>query len=86
MIALQKELVEMKKVHEDAVKRNEEEIKSLQEENRRMKRLVEGVPSLAATNQAGKSCATGAGLHAEKGMKNDFTLEMDGEYNPQKND
>jgi len=44
MLALQKELAEMKKAHEEAAKKNEEEIKNLQEENRRMKRLVEGVP------------------------------------------
>jgi len=84
MIALQKELAEMKKAHEEAAKKNEEEIKNLQEENRRMKKLVEGVPSLAMTNQAGKSYATGAGLQVEKEMKNDFTLEMDGESHPNK--
>ena len=84
MMALQKELAEMKKAHEEATKKNEEEIKNLQEENKRMKKLVEGVPSLAMTNQAGKSYATGAGLHAEKETKNDFTLEMDGESHPSK--
>jgi len=84
MVALQKELAEMKKAHEEAAKKNREEIKNLQEENRRMKKLVEGVPSLAMTNQAGKSYATGAGLQAEKEMKNDFTLEMDGESHPSK--
>jgi len=84
MIALQKDLAEMKKAHEEAAKKNEEEIKNLQEENRRMKKLVEGVPSLAMTNQADKSYATGAGLQAEKEMKNDFTLEMDGESHPSK--
>jgi len=84
MMALQKELAEMKKAHEEAAKKNEEEIKSLQEENRRMKKLVEGVLSLAMTNQAGKSYATGAGLQAEKDTKNDFTLEMDGESHPSK--
>jgi len=47
MIALQKELAEMKKAHEEPAKRNEEEIKNLQEENRRMKRLSKGCrPSL----------------------------------------
>jgi len=84
MLALQKELAEMKKAHEEAAKRNEEEIKNLQEENRRMKRLVEGVSSLAMTNQAGKSYATSVGLQAKKEMKNDFTLEMDGESHPNK--
>jgi len=84
MIALQKELAEMKKAHEEVAKKNEEEIKNLQEENRRMKKLVEGVSSLAATNQAGRSYATGAGLQAEKEVKNDFTLEMDGESHPNK--
>ena len=49
-----------------------------------MKKLVEGVPSLAMTNQAGRSHATGAGLQAEKDTKNDFTLEMDGESHPSK--
>jgi len=34
MIALQKELAEMKKAHEEAAKRIEEEIKNLQEENK----------------------------------------------------
>jgi len=84
MIALQKELAEMKKAREEAAKRNEEEIKNLQEENRRMKRLVEGMPSPAMTNQGGKSYATGAGLQADKDMKNDLTLEMDGESHPNK--
>ena len=45
MMALQKELAKMKKAHEETAKKNEEEIKNLQEENKRMKRLVEGVPS-----------------------------------------
>jgi len=84
MMALQKELAEMKKAHEEAAKKNEEEIKNHQEENKRMKKLVEGVPSLAMTNQAGKSYATGAGLQAEKETKHDFTLEMDGESHPSK--
>ncbi|XP_068486801.1 uncharacterized protein [Phaseolus vulgaris] len=84
MMALQRELAEMKKAHEEAAKKNEEEIKNLQEENKRMKKLVEGVPSLAMTNQAGRSHATGAGIQAEKDTKNDFTLEMDGESHPSK--
>jgi len=74
----------MKKAHEEAAKKNEEEIKNLQKEKRRMKRLVEGVSSLVMTNKAGKSFATAAGLQAEKEMKNDFTLEMDGESHPNK--
>jgi len=84
MLALQKELAEMEKAHEEAAKRNEEEVKNLQEENRRMKRLVEGVSSLVMTYQAEKSYATTAGLQAEKEMKNDLTLEMDGESHPNK--
>ena len=84
MMALQKELAEMKKAHEEAAKKNEEEIKNLQEENKRMKKLVEGVPSLAMTNQAGRSHATGASLQAEKYTKNYFTLKMDGESHPSK--
>ncbi|XP_068466580.1 uncharacterized protein [Phaseolus vulgaris] len=47
-----------------------------------MKKLVEGVSSLAMTNQAGRSQATG--VQAEKDTKNDFTLEMDGESHPSK--
>jgi len=73
MLALQKELVEMKKAHEEAAKKNEEEIKSLQEENRRMKKLVDGVPSLILTNQAGRSYTTAAGLQTEREPKNNFT-------------
>jgi len=84
ILALQKELAEMKKAHEEAARRNEEEIKNLQEENRRMKRLVEGVPSLVMTNQTGKSYATAADLQAQKEMKIDFTLEMDGESHSNK--
>ncbi|XP_068503764.1 uncharacterized protein [Phaseolus vulgaris] len=42
MLALQKEMAEMKKAHEKATRKNEEEIRNLREENREMKKLVDG--------------------------------------------
>jgi len=84
MLALLKELAKMKKSHEEVAKKNEEEIKNLQEENRRMKKLVDGVASLILTNQDGKSYATTVGLQAERELKNNFTVEMDGESHPNK--
>ena len=50
LMALQKELAEMKKTHEEATKMNEEEINNLRKENQEMKKLMEGGSSLAPTN------------------------------------
>ena len=63
MLALQKELSEMKRAHEEATRKNKEEIKNLRKENQEMKKLVEGGPSLAPTNQVGRSFTTAAGPH-----------------------
>jgi len=83
MITLQKELAEIKKVHEEETKKNEEEIKNLRKENQEMKKLVEGGSSLAPTNQVGRSFATAVGPQTEKEPKNkNLTLEMDGESHP----
>jgi len=57
MLALQKELIEMK---------NEEEIKNLRKENQEIKKLVEGGPSLVPMNQVGRSFATAAGPQTER--------------------
>jgi len=70
----------MKKAHEEATKKNEEEIKNLRKENQEMKKLVEGGPSLAPTNQVGRSFATAASPQTEREPKNkNLTLEMDDE-------
>jgi len=85
MLALQKELTEMKKAHEDGTRKNEEEIKNLRKENQEMKKLVEGGPSSTPTNQVGRSFATAAEPHIERELKNkNTTLEMDGESHPNK--
>ena len=83
MIAPQKELAEMKKAHEEATKKNEEEIKNLRKENQEMKKLVQGGPSLAPTNQVSRFFATAVGPYTEREPKNkNLTLEMDGESHP----
>ena len=85
MLALQRELVEMKNAHEEATKKNEWEIRNLREENGEMKKLVDGGPSLVPTNQVGRSFATAAGPQAEREPKNNnLTVEMDGESHPNK--
>jgi len=56
MLALQKEMAEMKKAHEKATRKNEEEIRNLREENREMKKLVDGGRPLSRpTKLAGPS-------------------------------
>ena len=85
MLALQRELAEMKKAHEEATKKNEEEIRNLRVENREMKKLVDERPSLVPTNQVGRSFATTAGPQVEREPKNNnVTVEMDGESHPHK--
>jgi len=85
MLALQRELSEMKKAHEEATRKNEEEIRNLREDNREMKKLVDGGPSLVPTNQVGRSFATTVGPQAEREPKNNnLTVEMDGESHPKK--
>ena len=80
LMALQKELAEMKKVHEETTRRNEGEIRHLRKENQEMKKLVEGGPSVDPTNQVGRSFATAIGPQTEREPKNKvLTLEMDGE-------
>ena len=75
----------MKKAHEEATKKNEEEIKNLRKENQEMKKLVEGEPSLAPTNQVDRSFATSIGPQTKREPKNkNLTLEMDGESYPNK--
>jgi len=75
----------MKKAHEEATRKNEEEIRTLQEENKEMKKLVDGGPSLVPTNQVGRSFATVASLQTMREPKNkNLTLEMDGESHPNK--
>jgi len=50
-----------------------------------MKKLVEGGPSLAPTNQVGRSFAIAADPHTEREPKNkNLTLKMDGESHPNK--
>jgi len=60
----------MKMVHEEATRRNEDEIRNLRKENQKMKKLV-------LTNQVGRSFAAVAGNKV-------LTLEMDGESHPNK--
>ena len=75
----------MKKAHEEATRKNEEEIKNLREQNREMKKLVEGGPSLVPTNQVGRSFTMAVGPQIEREPKNtNLTLEMDGESHPNK--
>jgi len=85
MLALQRELAEMKNANEEATKKNEWEIRNLQEENGEMKKLVDGGPSLVQTNQVGRSFATAVGPQVERESKNNnLTGEMDGESHPNK--
>jgi len=64
LVALQKELAEMKGKHEETTRKNEEEIKSLRKENQEMKRMVEGGPSGGLTNVVGRSFFTAVGPKA----------------------
>jgi len=85
MLALQKELAEMKKAHEEATRKNEEEIKNLREENKKVKKLVDGGLSLVPTNQVGRFFATVVGPQTEREPKNkNLNLEMNGESHPNK--
>jgi len=85
LIALQKELAEMKRVHEEATRKNEDEIRNLRKENQETKKLVERGPSVDPTNQVGRSFATVVGPQTEREPKNKvLTLEMDGESRPNK--
>jgi len=70
MSALQRELAEMKKVYEEATRKNEEEIRNLREENREMKKLVNGGSSLVPTNQVSRTFATATGPQTEREPKN----------------
>jgi len=85
MLALQKELTEMKKAHEEETRKNKEEIKNFRKENQEMKKLVKGGPSLVPTNQVGRFFAIVVGPQTEREPKNkNPTLEMDGESHPNK--
>jgi len=85
MLALQKELEEMKKAHEKATRKNDEEIRSLREENIEMRKLMDGGPSIVPTNQIGRSSATAIDPQPKREPKNkNLTLEMDGESYPNK--
>jgi len=84
-MALQRELVKMKRTHEETTKRNEDKIRNLRKENQEMKKLVEGGSSVDPTNQVGRSFATVVGPQTEREPKNKvLTLEMDGESHPNK--
>jgi len=85
LMALQIELAEMKKAHEETTKKNEEKIRNLRKENKEMKKLVEGGSSVDPTNQVGRSLAIAIDPQAKREPRNKvLTLEMDGESHPNK--
>jgi len=50
LLALHKELAEMKRKNEGVTRRNEEQIAAIRKENKEMKKIMEGRPSVEPTN------------------------------------
>jgi len=71
LLALQKEIVEMKKKNEKVIRRNEEEITALKKENEEMKEIMEGGPLVESTNLVGRSFTTPVGPKTVEEPKKD---------------
>ena len=80
LIALRKEMAEMKRKHEQ----NEEELKNLWKENAEMKRHIEGSLSAGPTNMVGGSSATVVDPKATEESKEKAQTEMGDESHPNK--
>ncbi|KAK7373271.1 hypothetical protein VNO80_06671 [Phaseolus coccineus] len=85
LMALQKELVKMRRKHEETAMKNEEEIMTFRKENEEIKKLVEEGPFIGPINLVGRSFTTTVGPKTAQDPKDKvLTLKTDGESHPNK--